>query len=778
VPADIAIHAFEVPDDVAVRLRALAEAAQVPLSTALVAAFAALLHRYSWEGTLTVRTIKCTESQVWLVPLDRIIPGDISLGRILESARDIFPDQNEPLEIEMLAPNPFLQDQEERGLKVAFREASGGLRGTLEYRAAAVEKIHITRMAGHLQAVLRAIAVNPSSLIFEMKMLGDEEERQILIEWNQTDCGYPPESVPELVENQVRRTPNAVAVIQGDRKVTYSQLNEQANRLAHYLRARGVRPEAPVGLCMEQSLTSVVAVLGILKAGGAYVPLDPDYPPFRLEEMASDAKLSIAITSASCRARVPAGIEIVCVDENALCIAAESSEAPDSGATPDSAAYIVYTSASTGRPKGVIGIHRSITNGLKSVTYAPDEVCCLNTSLSFGFSVANLFLPIMSGVPLVVLSGEQIRDIHQMMLVLEREGVTRIVVVPAVLKQILDPAFRAESRLSKIRTIGVAGGRLLPIHLRRLKEAMPEAKLQNRYASTEIGTVAAIWDGNREITIGRPVANTCIYILDRYMNPVPVGVAGELYVGAAHLARGYLQRPELTAERFLPDPFNPEPGKRMYRTGDLGRFRSNGEIEFIGRTDDQVKINGFRIDLPEVERALADHQGVREAAAAIREIGGRHMLVAYVVTKPVGTPSASQLRTYLRACLPSYMIPSRTVFLKDLPVTASGKPDRNALPLPEPVRPRLETDYEPPGSPMEAAIAQIWSDLLGLDPIGVHDDFADLGGDSLMAAQVAARVGERFGVEITSAALFDQPTVAKLAVCLSGPCLATQNWTG
>jgi non-ribosomal peptide synthetase component F len=208
-------------------------------------------------------------------------------------------------------------------------------------------------------------------------------------------------------------------------------LNEQANRLAHYLRARGVRPEAPVGLCMEQSLTSVVAVLGILKAGGAYVPLDPDYPPFRLEEMASDAKLSIAITSASCRARVPAGIEIVCVDENALCIAAESSEAPDSGATPDSAAYIVYTSASTGRPKGVIGIHRSITNGLKSVTYAPDEVCCLNTSLSFGFSVANLFLPIMSGVPLVVLSGEQIRDIHQMMLVLEREGVTRIVVVPA-----------------------------------------------------------------------------------------------------------------------------------------------------------------------------------------------------------------------------------------------------------------------------------------------------------------------------------------------------------
>jgi acyl-coenzyme A synthetase/AMP-(fatty) acid ligase/acyl carrier protein len=412
------------------------------------------------------------------------------------------------------------------------------------------------------------------------------------------------------------------------------------------------------------------------------------------------------------------------------------------------------------------------------VTYEPGEVCCLNTSLSFGFSIANLFLPLMSGVPLVVLSGEQIRDIHQMMSVLEREGVTRIVVVPAVLKQILDADFGAESRLSKIRSIGVAGGRLLPVHLQRLQEALPKVKLQNRYASTEIGTVAAIWDGSGEITIGRPVANTCIYILDRYMNPVPAGVAGEIYVGAAHLARGYLHRPELTAERFLTDPFHPEPGKRMYRTGDLGRFRSNGEIEFIGRTDDQVKINGFRIDLPEVERALAGHQGVSEAAAAIREIGSRHMLVAYIVTKPVGTPSASQLRAYLGARLPSYMIPSRTVFLKDLPTTASGKPDRNALPLLEPIRPNLETAYEPPGSPMEAAIAQIWSDLLGLDPIGIHDDFADLGGDSLMAAQVAVRVGERFGVEITSATLFDQPSVAKLAVCLSGPCQATQAWVG
>jgi acyl carrier protein len=307
---------------------------------------------------------------------------------------------------------------------------------------------------------------------------------------------------------------------------------------------------------------------------------------------------------------------------------------------------------------------------------------------------------------------------------------------------------------------------------------MPQAKLQNRYASTEIGTVAAIWDGGGEITIGRPVANTRMYILDRYMNPVPAGVAGELYVGAAHLAREYLNRPDLTAERFLPDPFSARRGERIYRTGDSARFRSNGEIEFIGRTDDQVKINGFRMDLAEVERALADHRGVSDAVVIVREVGGWQRLVAYVVTRPIGTPSGSQLRAYLRERLPGYMVPSKIVFLEALPMNSNGKLERRALPMPEPIRPKLETVYEPPGSPMEAAIAQIWSDLLGLDPIGVHDNFLDLGGDSLMAAQVAVRLSERFGLDITPEVLADEPTVAKLAMCLAGPCLATQTSNG
>ena len=783
----VAAHVFEVPEDVSVQLRELSAARKVSFGATLGAACAALLHRYSCEGTLTVRTTNAGRSESWvrLLPMSLIIPSDPSFEQMLERARQVFPDEwaewNETdilmspeIQNELTRSRlPDLAEHERDGLRVRFTKTSMGLTGALTYRAGAFEESRITRMAEHLQALLREVAATPTAHVSGLTILGDQEKRQILNEWNDTDCEYPHGCVPDLVERQVQRTPQAVALIQGDQTLTYSQLNEQVNRLANYFRARGVGPEVFVGLCMEQSLKAVVAVLGILKAGGAYVPLDPSFPQHRLEEMAADANLALAVTSAGFDHRMPAGIETVCVDRDADLIAAMSSDAPVTGNTPDSAAYLLYTSASTGQPKGVVGIQRSITNGLNSITYAADEVCCLNTLLSFGFSIANLFLPLMCGVPLVIASDEQIRDINQLMTLLEREGVTRIVLVPAILKQILDPDFGAASRLRKITTIGVAGAELTPSVLQHISEAMPQAKLHNVYSSTEIGTLATMWHvtdeslSNGEIAIGRPVANTHIYILDPYRNPVPVGVIGELYVGAAHLARGYLNRPDLTDERFIPDPF--KAGQRLFRTGDLGRFRSNGEIELFGRADDQVKINGFRIDLPEVERALASHAGVSEAATAVRELGHWQRLVAYVVAKPIGTPSASQLRNYLRERLPGYMIPAVFVFLEALPVTGNGKVSRNALPLPEPIRPKLETGYEPPRSPMEAAIAQIWSDLLGLDPIGVHDNFLDLGGDSLFASQAAVRICEQFGVEITPQAMFEQPTIAELAVYLAGP---------
>jgi amino acid adenylation domain-containing protein len=757
---------FEIPDDVFSRMHDLSASKDVSLSTALAAATAALLHKYSCEGTLAIRTTNpaCSEAWVGLLPMATLIPDDPSFEQILARARKMLGNRPEGPEIEIRV-HPFKLVFR----PLAFGKDSGSLMGTLD--------ACLANTAEHLQMLLRGVTSASTAPISTINILGEQETRRILIDWNQTDCGYPDACLPELFERQVQRTPNAVALIQGDRRLTYIELNQQANRLANYLRKRGVGlgmcPEVLVGFCMEQSLNAVVAVLAILKAGGAYVPLDPSYPDPRLEEIAADAKLAIAVTSARFRHRVPAGIETVCIvcdDGDSALIAAESPAVPAADITPDSAAYVLYTSASTGKPKGVVGIHRSITNGLKSVNYAPGEVCCLNTFLSYGFSIANLFLPLMSGVPVVVLSDEQIRDANQMITVLEKEGVTRLVLVPAVLQQILDPDFGASSRLRKITTIGVAGSRLTPSHFQRLTQAMPQAKLQNRYASTEIGTVAAVWDvtdeslaGGGEIPIGLPVANTRIYILDRCLNPVPVGVVGEICVSAAHLARGYLNRPDLTKQRFLPDPFDPvgtELRRRLYRTGDLGRFRSNGEIEFVGRTDHQVKINGFRIDLPEVERVLESHIGVSEAVTAVREIGPSQRLVAYVVAKPIGTPSASQLRKYLRDRLPEYMVPSRFTFLDNI--------DRNALPAPEPVRPNLETAYQPPSSPMEAAIAQIWSELLGLEPIGIHDHFRDLGGDSISAAHVALRLGERLGIDITPEALLERPTIAELAVYLSG----------
>jgi amino acid adenylation domain-containing protein len=765
---------FEIPEEIYQRLGKLSDARDAPLSTALATASAVLLHKYSCEGTLGIRTTNPgrSESSVGLLPVNLVIldraPDDPSFAGMLTRARQILPNRPEGPEVEILLPsgfqNEFQHERKGQPLRLSFRIEHGSLTGTLD--------AHLPRLAEHLQSLLRGVTAAPTAPISTINILGDQETRQ----WNRTDRGYAQSPVPELVEQQVQRTPHAVALMQADRKLTYSQLDERANRLANYLRKRSVESEMPVGLCLEQSLEAVVAVLAILKAGGAYVPLDPSYPEHRLEEIAADSRLAVAVTSARFRHRIPAGIEAVCVDRDSAPIAEESSITPMRDITPDSAAYILYTSASTGKPKGVVGIHRSITNGLHSVAYRPDEVCCLNTFLSYGFSMANLFLPLISGVPVVVLSDEQIRDSNQMMSVLEKEGVTRIVLVPSVLKQILDPNFAASTRLSKITTIGVAGAKLTPSHFRRLTEAMPQAKLQNRYASTEIGTVAATYDvtdeslaGGQEIPIGRPVANTRIYILDRHMHPVPVGVAGEICVGAAHLARGYLNQPDLTEQRFIPDPFSPDPGRRLYRTGDLGRFKSNGEIEFVGRVDHQVKINGFRIDLLEVEQALASHLGVSEAVTAVREIGDGQRLVAYVVAKPIGTPNASQLRRYLQDRLAAHMIPARFIFLKDLPKLRSGSVAREALPAPEPVRPRLEIDYRPPGTPLESAIVQMWSDVLGLDRIGIHDPFRDLGGDSMAAAEVALRLGQRFGIEITPEELLARSTIAELALYLSCP---------
>jgi amino acid adenylation domain-containing protein len=583
--------------------------------------------------------------------------------------------------------------------------------------------------------------------------------------------------VHELFEAQAARTPDFVALIQGDQQLSYRQLNTRSNQIAHYLRSKGVGPEVLVGLHMRRSLDAVAVILGILKAGGAYVPLDRGYPAQRLGEMVRDSKPMCIMADE--RSGLPAPLAVLA--EQAEAIAAESLENPLPNTEPGNAAYILYTSGSTAKPKGVIGVHGGIANNRTWMEYEPGEVCCLNASLSFAASVTGLFLPLVSGVPLVVLNDEELQDIDRMLLAIERHGVTRIVFVTSVLKKILNLGAPFSSRLRSLKTVGVAGAELTYAVIRSFAELVPRAKLHNGYSSTEIGTLATVCDvgvdagGSARVPIGRPVWNTSVHILDDEMKPVAEGAVGELYVGAAHLARGYLDSPESTAHRFVPDLFSLEPGRKLFRTGDLGRVRPDGMLELAGRVDDQVKVRGFRITLSEIERHLQDYPMIQDAAAAVRRVGEEERLVGYVVPRPGSELSVSRLREDLAAVVPRFMIPAAFLFLKNLPLLENGKLDRNALPAPEVSRPLLDTAFEEPKTPVEVALAEIWSRLFGISDIGRNDDFLDLGGDSLFAIQLIATIQQALGVDLPFGALFEHPTIAQLAELMPASALAKHN---
>jgi amino acid adenylation domain-containing protein len=648
-------------------------------------------------------------------------------------------------------------------LTIALASEGTDAAGHFEYRTDLFEHETILRLTQHLENLLRSAWENPATQISRLEILGEQERRQILFDWNATDQPCPRGCVHELFEKQAATRPDAVALIDGDRRITYNELNQRANQLAHHLLERGVGPEVLVGFCMEQSWMAVVGIMGILKAGGAYIPLDPNYPSQRLDEMMQDAKLSLVVSSTRCRDRVPGGVEIVSVDQ----IPDGSIANPIARTSPDSAAYVLYTSGSTGKPKAVVGIHRSIINGLNSVAYAPDEICCLNALLSYGFSIANLFLPLMCGLPLVIVSVEELKDIHGLLNIIERERISRIVLLPPVLKQILNLGPKHVSKLRTIRAVGLAGAVLTPDIIALLTDAMPLAKIHNCYSSSEIGTLATVWNvtaaaiRRRETLIGRPVANTRMYILDPAMNPVPVGVAGEIYMGAPHLARGYLNRPELTAERFLPDPFSAVPGARLYRSGDLGRYLPSGDIEYLGRADDQVKIRGFRVELAEIEAALCSHPAVAQAVAVPRD-SQNTSLIGYIVCKDERSVSNLELRRFLSERLPDFMIPASFTPIARMPLLASGKVDRIALPKPS-GRGLQDARTVAPSNDMEAWLLEIWESVLGTSGFGVSDSFFDLGGNSLQAAAVVSQIEDRVNRRVPPAVFLKESTIRQLA---------------
>jgi amino acid adenylation domain-containing protein len=669
-----------------------------------------------------------------------------------------------------LTPRPL--DVEHRvarfDLTLGFVDGEDGFSGGMEYSTALFEADTVDRLLGHLRMLLEGVVAEPGRSVFALPLLGEAEQRRLLVEWNDTGAGGPVDScLHSLVERQAQATPDAVAVIAGEVSLTYRELDQRANRLASRLRGLSVGPEVRVGLCAERDANLVVAVLGILKAGGAYVPLDPAYPRQRLGFMLEDAKPRVVVGQrALLESLPPVDAAWVALDE-AESFAAEADEPPASGVTPHHLAYVLFTSGSTGRPKGVALEHRSAVAFLRwtARTFAPDEVACVlaSTSLNFDLSVFELFAPLTQGGAVAVA-----RNALELPSLPVARRVTLINTVPSAMAELV----RAHAVPDTVRTVNLAGEPLTNSLVQAIHQSAPGVRrVLNLYGPTE-DTTYSTWaqapqGATREPTVGHPLDGTRAYVLDALGQPVPQGVAGELYLGGAGLARGYVDRPELTAERFVPDPFSAAPGARLYRTGDSVRWLPDGELRYLGRIDQQVKVRGFRIELGEIEAALRQHPDVREAVVLARDEGAEgRRLVAYVVRRHETVPDAADLRRFVKERLPDFMVPSAVVALDALPLTPNGKVDRKALPAPDARSPEASRAYVAPRDALELGLVRIWEELLNTRPLGIHADFFELGGHSLLAMRMMSLIRERLGRTLPVVSLFQAGTLEELAARL------------
>ncbi|MGH9848855.1 MAG: non-ribosomal peptide synthetase [Blastocatellia bacterium] len=654
---------------------------------------------------------------------------------------------------------------------IAVTEPEISLR--LNYDCRRYDGLTISRMSGHLKTLLEEIATNPQRRFCELAMLTASERRQLTVQWNATATRRPINmTLHELIELQVKRTPDSAALVFEDQLLTYRELNLRANRLAHSLREIGAGPETIVAICMRRSVEMVVGLLGILKAGAAYLPLDPAYPVERLAFMLTDsrpvallAQESLAVTNMD----LPTRVLRIDAQEREQIVGSE--ENPASGVAPANLAYVIYTSGSTGKPKAAMNSHRAICNRLLWMQDAfhltSEDSVLQKTPFTFDVSVWEFFWPLLSGARLVVAEPMGHQDNSYLVDIITRQKISTVHFVPSMLRLFLEQE-RLDSCSSLKRV--VASGEALSHELQKKFFARLGAELYNLYGPTEAAVDVTFWQcqrraGTQRVPIGRPIANTNIYVLDPFMHPAPIGVAGELHIGGVAVGRAYLNRPDLTAERFIPDPF--AEGARLYETGDLAGYREDGAIEFFGRIDHQVKLRGFRIELAEIEAAISKHRAVREAITVVREEPtGDKQIVAYVVARTGQAPTVAELRGHLKEKLPDYMIPSRFVMLDALPLTRSGKVDRAALPAPDQSRQGLDEIYVAPRNATERRLAAIWSQLLGVDRVGINDNFFELGGHSLMIGQVVARIREAYEVELKLSALFEAATVGGLAAVI------------
>ncbi|GCL39115.1 non-ribosomal peptide synthase [Sphaerospermopsis reniformis] len=645
-------------------------------------------------------------------------------------------------------------------LTLAMEESASGLVGVWEYNSDLFDSRTIERMAGNFITLLESIVANPQESIAQLPLLTESEKHQLLTEWNDTQVEYPVDKcIHQLFEEQVEKTPNAIAVVFENEQLTYQQLNSRANQLAHHLQSLGVKPDTLVGICVERSLKMIVGLLGILKAGGAYVPLDPEYPQERLSFMLEDAQVSVLLTQKHLIERLPEyQIHLVCVDEIGEQIAQNNENNPSSEVTASHLANLIYTSGSTGKPKGVMVEHK----GLCNLAQAQIQTFGINShsrvlqfaSFSFDASIWEILMAFGSGATLYLGTKEAFMPGKSLMEKIRNYEITHITLPPSAL------AVMPVEELPALQAIIVAGE---ACGVKLMKQWSMGRNFFNAYGPTEASvcaTTAKCSDQDEKITIGRPIANVQTYILDENLRPVPIGVPGELHIGGNGLARGYLNRPELTKEKFIANPFNN--AEKLYKTGDLARYLADGNIEYIGRIDNQVKIRGLRIELGEIEAVLNQHPQIQTSCVIVREDNpGQKQLVSYLIPHQHSTVTISEMRQYLKETLPEYMVPHSFVTLETLPITPNGKIDRRALPAPE-TRTGLEIKIVPPRNQTEKILAQIWAEVLRTKQIGINDNFFELGGDSILSIQILAKA-KQAGLQLTAKQLFANQTIAELA---------------
>jgi amino acid adenylation domain-containing protein len=658
-------------------------------------------------------------------------------------------------------------------LEVNYWEVPGGLEGVWCYNTDLFEANTITRLAQHFQTLLQAIVTNPQARISELPLLSPAQRHQLLVEWNNTLVEYPHDKcIHQLFEEQCLSTPDAVAVVFKDEQLTYHELNCRANQLAHYLRSLGVGADELVGICVERSINMIVGLLGILKAGGAYVPLEPEYPQERLSFMLRDAQISVLLTQQSLVHKLPNHTaQVVCLDSDAQLIEEYSQDNAITHAQSTNLAYVIYTSGSTGQPKGVEVVHRGVNRLLFGANYVhldARQTFLQLAPISFDASTFEIWGALLHGAKCVLFPGT-IPTSQNLRQEIDKHGITVLWLTVALFNSIIDDDSQA---LSGIKQLLIGGEALSVSHVRKALASLPFTQIINGYGPTESTTFTCCYPIPRQIDtkiesipIGRPISNTQVYILDAYLQPVPIGVPGQLHIGGAGLARGYLNRPELTNEKFIPNPFLQAVGSRLYKTGDKARYLPDGNIEYLGRIDNQVKIRGFRIELGEIEAVLSQHKDVQVACVIVREDSpGEKRLVAYVVPQKQVTLTISELRQFLANKLPGYMMPNAFVILETLPLTPNGKVDRRALKAPSQTN---DSDkFIEARNKLELKLVQIWSKILKVDRIGVHDNFFDLGGHSLLASYLMTQIKQQFNKDIRLTTLFQNPTIEQLATII------------